>query len=130
MKCAKEKMEPLEKCTAIRKRDCRFVQPYMYQKSLEQSRLEFLWDTSMIDTRTTMKGKYVKNQYNCPHCREGREEGTLETPDHILTTCSAYSDLREGLNPEAILEDWASVLRSVIKRRKELEIKLKTASGS
>ena len=63
---------------------------------------------------------------------EGREEGALETPDHLLTTCgcSAYSDLREGLNPEAILEDRASVLRSVIKRRKELEIKLKTAISS
>ena len=73
MKCAKEKMEPLEKCTVIRKRDCRFVQPYMYQKSLEQSRLEFLWDTNIIDTRTTMKGKYVKNQYNCPTAgRAGR----------------------------------------------------------
>ena len=129
MKCAKEKMEPLEKCKVIRSRDCKFVQKYMYQKSLEQSRLEFLWDTSMVDTRTTMKGKYEKNKYSCPHCREGREEGALETPDHILTTCRAYSDLREGLNPEAVLEDRASVLRSVIKRRKELEIKLKTVSN-
>ena len=72
----------------------------------------------------------IQNQYNCPHCREGREEGALETPDHILNTCSAYGDLREGPNPEAIFEDRASFLRSVIKRRKELEIKLKTAIGS
>ena len=42
MKCAKEKMEPLEKCRAIRYRECRFVQPFMYKKSLEQIRLEFL----------------------------------------------------------------------------------------
>ena len=49
-------------------------------------------------------------------------QGTLEIPDHILTTCRAYSDLRKGLNREAVLEDWASVLKSVIDRRKELEI--------
>ena len=80
----------------------------------------------MIDTRTTMKARYEKDKYNCPHCREGREEGALETPEHLLSTCGAYSDLREGLNVEAVLEDRASFLRSAIKRRKELELKLKT----
>ena len=50
MKCAKEKRQPLEKCRGIRNRDCRFVRPYMYQKSLEQSRLEFLWESYMIET--------------------------------------------------------------------------------
>ena len=80
MKCAKEKMEALEKCRVVRSRDCRHVQPYMFQKSLEQSRLQFLWDTQMIDTRSTMKRKYEKGKYNCPHCSEGREQGALETP--------------------------------------------------
>ena len=126
MKCAKDKMAPLEKCRVIRNRDCRFVRPYMYQESLEQSRLEFLWESCMVDTRTTMKAKYEKDKYNCPHCREGREEGALETPDHMLSTCGAYSDLREGLNPEAVLEDRATFLRGAMTRRKELEIKLKT----
>ena len=49
-----------------------------------------------------------------------------ETSDHMLSTCGAYSDLREGLNPEAVLEDRATFLRGAIKRRKELELKLKT----
>ena len=79
----------------------------------------------MVDTTTTMKGKYVKNQYNCPHYVKGREEGALETPDHMLSTCEAYSDLREGLNPEAVLEDRATFLRGAIKRRKELEKRLR-----
>ena len=48
----------------------------------------------------------------------------LETPEHILTTGNAYSHLREGRTPEAILEDQSSVLRSVIKRRKYLDISL------
>ena len=49
-----------------------------------------------------------------------------ETPDLMLSTCGAYSDLREGLNPEVVLKDRATFLRGAIKRRKELESKLKT----
>ena len=52
MKCAKEMIEQLE-------------------KSLKQIRLQLLLDTQMIDTRSTMKGKYEgKGKYNCPHCSE------------------------------------------------------------
>ena len=97
----------------------------MFKKSLEQSRLEFLWQTYMIDTRTTMKGKYPKGKYSCPHCLEGRSQGVLETPAHLLSDCTAYSDLRAGLNPEEILEDRASFLRVAIARRINLEEKLR-----
>ena len=75
LKLAKERMLPLEKCNSIRNRDCREVQPYMFKKSLLQSRMEFLWETSMIDKRTTMKGKYEKDKYECPHFDEGRVRG-------------------------------------------------------
>ena len=126
MKCAKEKMEPLEKCRVIRNEDCRFVKSYMFEKSLEQSRLEFLWQTQMIDTRTTMKGKYQKNKYSCPHCVEGREQGVLDTPVHLLEDCSAYSDLRVGLSPTEVLQDRATFLRSAIARRIKLEDKIRT----
>ena len=52
MKCAKEMIEQQE-------------------KSLKQIRLQLLLDTQMIDTRSTMKGKYEeKGKYNCPHCSE------------------------------------------------------------
>jgi hypothetical protein len=126
MKCAKIQMEPLEKCRLLRNEDCRTVKPYMYQKSLEQSRLEFIWQTQMLDSRTTMKRKYPNDQYRCPHCDEGRDQGVLETPEHILSSCTAYSDLRVGRNPEDIIEDWAAFLRAAIARRKQLEDKLKT----
>ena len=98
----------------------------MYEKSLEQSRLEFLWETRMLDTRTTMKGKFDKDKYSCPHCRMGQEQGGLETPEHLLSECDVYADLRAGLNVEVVLEDRASFLRKSIKIRKELEAKLRT----
>ena len=87
--------------------------------------MEFLWDTMMLDTRTTMKGRYEKDKYSCPHCREGREEGVLETPSHLLSECSAYSDPRDGVNPELVLEDRAVFLYRAVARRKELEKKLR-----
>ena len=37
-----------------------------------------------------------------------------------------YSDLREGSDPEGVLEDGASFLTRAIGRRKELENKLET----
>ena len=67
-----------------------------------------------------------RHKYSCPHCREGREEGELETPSHLLTSCSAYSDLRAGANSELVLEDRATFLIRAIARRKELEQKLRT----
>ena len=80
----------------------------------------------MLEARTTMKSKYPQDQYSCPHCDEGRDQGLLETPEHILSSCTAYSDLRVGWNPENIIEDQAAVLRAAIVRRKQLEDKLKT----
>ena len=97
----------------------------MYKKNLLESRMEFLWETSTIETRTTMKGQYEKDKYSCPHCREGREQGVLETPSHLLCDCTAYSDLREGRNPELVLEDRAVFLTRAIARRKQLEQKMR-----
>ena len=54
-----------------------------------------------------------------------RGQGVLETPSHLLLSCAAYSDLREGSDLEGMLEDRASFLTRAIGRRKELENKLK-----
>ena len=100
------------------------MQLYMKQKSLENSRLEFIWETNMIDTRCNMKGKYKKDQYQCPHCWAGNQPGgSLESSDHLMV-CSAYADLREGLNPELVIEDRSTYLRKVIPRRMWLEQQL------
>ena len=75
MKIAKEQMSGKEKCRHIVKMDCRKMQPYMQRISLELSRTEFLWNTDMLDTRTTMKAKYMKDQSWCPHFPLGRSVG-------------------------------------------------------
>ena len=49
----------------------------------------------------------------------------LETPSHLLSECSAYSDLRDGVNPELVLQDRTVFLTRAIGRRKELELKLR-----
>ena len=46
-----------------------------------------------------------EGQVQMPHCDEGREKDELETPKHLLNSSSAYSDLREGINPELIVKD-------------------------
>ena len=80
----------------------------------------------MIETRCNWKGNLKKDEYQCPHCWEGSQPGgSLETSSHLLVY-SAYSDLREGLQPESDLEDRSSYLRKVIVRRKLLERQLQT----
>ena len=72
-----------------------------------------------------MKGRYEKDKYECPHCYEGSQPGaSLETSDHLMV-CSAYWDLREGINPELVLEERASYLRKVVMRRTLLEQQLR-----
>ena len=100
----------------------------MLEKSLENSWMEVLWLTDMLDTRTTMKAKYNK-QYHCPHCRDGRESGTLESPAHLME-CQAYVDLRQGIDSELLLSDRPGYLRRVILKRKELEAKLRKTTES
>ena len=48
-----------------------------------------------------------EGQVQLPHCDEGREKVELETTDHLLNSCSAYSDFREGIDPELVIEDQA-----------------------
>ena len=118
----KREMEGKSKCDKIYNQDLRKMQVFMQDKSLENARMEVLWLTDMIDTRSTMKGKYNK-KYTCPHCQEGRDLGTIETPLHLMS-CQAYLNLREGISPEEDFKDRAGYLRKVISRRKELELKL------
>ena len=125
MKEVKEQMEPLKKMAKPKMKDTRSMQTYMKQKSLENSRLEFQWQTNMIDTRENMKGKYPKDRYECPHCPEGRQPGgSLESSDHLLV-CRVYEDLREGLDPELVEGDRATYLRKVIIKRTALERQLR-----
>ena len=122
LKVIKEEMEGKSKCDQICNEDLRKMQPFKLDKSLENSRLEVLWLTSMVDTRTSMKGKY-KEPYTCPHCSDGWEAGTLESPLHLMT-CKAYEEYRQGIDPELNQKERPGYLRKVISRRKVLESKL------
>ena len=111
-----------KKLAEMIKIDCRKEQDYMKSVSLCDSRLEFRFQANMIETRTTMKNIY--KQKNCPHCKEGKEDGEEESPGHILDSCTAYSDIRLGLDPLRIQRDRAVFLRQAVNRRKTLEKKL------
>ena len=111
-----------KKLKEMAKLDCRQQQDYMSQVSLYDSRLEFRYQSNMLDTRTTMGNMYKKK--TCPHCREGQEDGVEESPKHILEDCAAYSSLRVGLNPLQSRQDRAVFLRQAVNHRKYLEKKL------
>ena len=108
----------MEKLRHLQNTDIRYMQKYMAQVSLENSRLEFRYRTRMLDTRADM-GKRYSFKY-CPHCPAGRQEGVLENSHHWLE-CSAYKDLRIGVDPENILGDRTIYLRRVQLLREHLE---------
>ena len=99
----------------------------MVPSPLGEGNLNLLYSgQTQLYSDNLFKGKSEKNKYQCPHCWEGCQPGgSLETSSHLLV-CAAYADLREGLEPEAILEDRARYLRKVICRRKLLETQLGT----
>ena len=114
----KKEMEPYKKLDKIKYDDFRQMAPYMLQKSLGDSRLEFLWLTDMLDSRTTMSKKY-SSPY-CPHCAAGQVLGAVESPEHWMS-CEAYREYRDGRNPDIVQKDCIVYLRKVLRKRKELE---------
>ena len=97
----------------------------MNGKSIANSRMEFLWSSNMLDTRTTMKAKYGMVELSCLHCKDGREEGVQETLLHPLT-CEVYFKYRENIDLWLSMKDRARYLRKVVTTRQELERKLGT----
>ena len=87
----RKKMEPLCKMNIIKNTYTKQMQEYMKRKSLEDSRLEFTWETNKIETRCNIKGNYKKDEYQCPHCWDGSQPGgSLETSSHLLVYLSIY----------------------------------------
>jgi hypothetical protein len=115
----KQEMQGLSKLDRISRKECRYMQSYMLEKSLEDSRLQFRWRTCMLDCRAWMPGKYGGARA-CPHCPAGRESGEAETGEHWLT-CEAYRELRQGIDPELCDKDRLKYLQLVQLVRFELE---------
>ena len=118
LKKLKNDMEGLSKMEEMKKEDLRKAQKYMSMVSLEDARLEFRWRTGMLDNRGCMRNKYSSKE--CPHCLEGREQGVEETSLHWIY-CSAYKELRHGLDPLLVQGDRLVYLRRVQAMRKILE---------
>ena len=98
LKCLKEEMKDLEKCSDLLKQDLSKPQSYFTSKSMEESRVSFRVQVRMIDCPGNMKGKYI-GRMGCTAClpwREAKgEEEVTATQDH-LTKCPAYSFIREN----------------------------------
>ena len=76
-KTLKEQMIGLSKLEHLMHKDLRFSQDYVKTKSLEDARLEFRWQTGMLDNRAKMGRRYSGKTY--PHCEDGHEDGAIES---------------------------------------------------
>ena len=69
--------------------------PYMKEKSLKQVRDTFRVWTNLVDGfRANFKNMYVCDNLECQECGEEMDDQT-----HAMR-CTAYTDLREGLDME------------------------------
>ena len=114
----KEQMTGLYKLDHLMNEDLRLGQDYIKSLSLEDARLEFRWQTGMLDNRANMGRRYSGK--TCPHCESGREDGAIESSQHWLS-CEAYTELRTGLDPESNLDHRIVFLRRVQLHRITLE---------
>ena len=88
----KEKM--INKTAELKKEDCKLKQ-YMKEKSLKQVRDTFRVRTNLVEGfRANFKSMYARDNLECQGCGEGMDDQT-----HAMQ-CSAYTDLREGLDME------------------------------
>jgi hypothetical protein len=117
LKVLKEEYK-MEKLKHLQNTDIRYRQEYMRLKSLEYARIEFKYRSNMLDNRANMGKKYSEKY--CPHCRAGRLEKVVETSQHWFE-CSAYEQLRRGLDPELVLDDRVKFISRVQQLRTVLE---------
>ena len=92
---------------------------YFYNLDLEGVRTRFRISSKMFPTiRKNFSRKYQNQTLTCPACSNLQEEKYLDTQDHVLTVCSAYSDLRNDLD---LSEDKDLVIffKNVLERRIE-----------
>ena len=84
LKKVKEEMKPYSKMEKLIHKDCTKMEEYMTEKSLEDARLEFKWQTGMLDSRAKKKAKYKNSHFPvcCPHCPKGRSVDAPKSPAH------------------------------------------------
>ena len=84
LKKVKEEMKPYSKMEKLIHKDCTKMEEYMTEKSLEDARLEFKWQTGMLDSRVKKKAMYKNSHFPvcCPHCPKGRSVDAPKSPAH------------------------------------------------
>ena len=88
-----------------------YVKGYMKQNNIEDSRTMFRYRIKMLELKENMKGRYGRDNLGCEAC----STGDVESQSHVLQ-CSAYEDLREGLDLEKD-QHMITYFREVLKRR-------------
>ena len=83
----------MKKLKDIKNEDFSETKQYMKKKSISESRTQFRIRTNMLELRGNMKGSH-KNDLSCLGCKK---QDTQEDQLHVMS-CSAYEDLRIGLN--------------------------------
>jgi hypothetical protein len=104
----------------IKNEDFKEVQKYFSEKSVENTRMAFKIRTQMVpEIPGNFKNKYrVKGTETeglvCSEC----EEGEIMTQSHCLT-CSAWADIREGLDMTDI-KDLVTFFRKLLVERSKV----------
>ena len=90
---------------------------YFQNLDLEGVRARFRISSKMVPTiRKNFPRKYQNQTFTCQACSNLQEEKCLDTQDHVLTACSAYSDLRNEFNLNED-KDLVVFFRNVLERR-------------
>ena len=90
---------------------------YFHNLDLEGVRTRFRISSKMVPTiRKNFSRKYRQQTLTCPACSSLQGEKYLDTQEHVLTVCSAYSDLRNELNLGED-KDLVTFFKSVLERR-------------
>ena len=87
------------------------VKEYMLNHNIADSRTMFRYRTKMLELKENMKGRYSRDSLSCEACSSGDVESQL----HVLS-CTAYDDIREGLDLSKDT-DLVAYFREVMNRR-------------
>ena len=100
---------------------------YFYDLNLDQTRTRFRISSQMLETvRSNFSNKYKYSSLGCQSCKgiinqnNDSHDEPIDSQSHLLTSCLAFSDLRDQFDTESDL-GLVNFFTAVIKRRLEEE---------
>ena len=115
-KSMKEEIQKSSKLEHIQHEDIRKIQPYFFDKSVENTRLAFRIRTKLVQKIPgNFKNLYKNNKdgLKCSHCLE-----PVMTQSHCVS-CPGLEDLREGLDLDSMKDIVTYFRRILIERSKK-----------